>query len=464
MADDLTDKQKTIAAIKEAKRILVFSHERPDGDTLGANLALTLVLKKLGKDVFSVCSDAIPEDFKFLSALSLIKNDFAGSKDFIISLSQRSAKAAKLSYHLDGDNLRIIIVPETGNFIPKDVAFSYGEFNYDLIIILDTAKVEMLGSLYLENAEMFYKTHTLNIDHHGSNSFYADINLIEESAAATSEVIVSLIESLEGSEGKKLLDPEIATALLLGIMTDTNLFGTSNTTPKTMTVAAQLIAAGAKRDEIVDNVFKKKPIQRLKVWGKILFNMEDDQELRLVWSHLSFQEVTELGASAEDMTEAINDLLFTAREAEIALLLKEKEQGKIKGSIRSIPEIDIAEFARVFGGGGHKNAAGFEIKAENVAQAENFVLVELRKFQEQRLGDEKSDNGNIPGIQPPIESPNQSLTQPQDKLQNQSESQIKSKPWVKPEDQSQTQPQNQPQLEPQAERLKLTKHQIESGI
>lgn len=443
MPDELTDKQKTLSAIKDAGRILIFSHERPDGDTLGANLALTLVLKKLGKDVFSVCSDAVPETFNFLPNLSLIKNNFAGSKDFIISLSQRNAKAAKLSYHLEGDNLRVIIVPESGNFIPKDVAFSYGEFNYDLIIILDTAKVEMLGKLYLENAEMFYKTRTLNIDHHGSNSYYADINLIEESAAATCEVLVSLIESLEDAEKKKLMDEEIATALLLGIMTDTVMFQHAANASKTMTVAAQLIAAGARREEIVENVFKKKPISRLRVWGKILTNMRNDQKLCIIWSTINFEEIDNLGATAEDMTEAINDLLSSTREAEIALLLKEKERGKFKGSLRSIPEIDIAEFARVFGGGGHKNAAGFEIKAENITEAENFVLAELRKFQEKRAVIGSGDNQNLPEGQ----------------IENESKKYDK-----EPENQPQAQPQSQPQPEPQREKPKLAKYQIESGI
>jgi len=385
MTEELSEKQKALAAIRKADKIVIFSHQHPDGDSIGSSLALGAVLRKIDKSVSLVCSDPVPDSFQFLSDVSLIKNKFEGSKDFIISLAEREARVDKLSYKLEKGQLKIVVSPEKGNFIPKDVSFSWGDYHYDLIIILDTGDTTMLGSLYNENAEMFYKSRTLNIDHHSSNTFFAEINLVEEKASSTAEVLVSLIEALEGEMEKKLIDEDVATALLLGVMTDTNLFQNQNVSSKTLTVAAQLTAAGGRREEIVNQIFRSKPLSTLKIWGVVLSQMRLDKEHKFIWSKISLSEIEKAGASPEALTGAINDLLSNANEAEIALLLKEKEGRRIKGSLRSVSGIDVAELARFFGGGGHKNAAGFEIKDKNLAEAEEMVIAKLREFQDKRF-------------------------------------------------------------------------------
>lgn len=373
---DLTPKQQAIAAIKEAKRILVVSHSEPDGDALGSLLALSLVLEKTGKEVISVASGSILKIFAFLPNVETIKNELDGIKDFMIFLSEEHAKVARLSYKLENERLKIVISPKSGNFSPSDVNFAYGHFNYDLIIVLDSDDLERLGAIYRENTEMFYKTDLLNLDHHSSNSYFGKINWIEESASSVSEILVSLIEALESEHGK-IMDGEIATALLLGIMTDTNLFQNQATTSKSLTVAAQLIAAGADRDLIAKKVFQTHSYSTLKIWGKILSKLDSYPALGLVWSEVSKQDLDLTGADEGALILALNNLLYTTEGVKIVALFSESN-GAIKISLRSIEGFDVAEIAREFGGGGHKTAAGFEMSGLKLEEAKRLVLQRLK--------------------------------------------------------------------------------------
>lgn len=373
---DLTPKQQAIAAIKEAKRILIVSHSEPDGDALGSLLALSLVLKKTGKEVISVASGSIPKIFAFLPNVETIKNELDGVKDFMIFLSEEHAKVTRLSYKLENERLKIVISPKSGNFSPRDVNFAYGHFNYDLIIVLDSDDLKRLGAIYRENTEMFYKTDLLNLDHHSANSYFGKINWIEESASSVSEILVSLIEALESEHGK-IMDDEIATALLLGIMTDTNLFQNQAATSKSLTVAAQLIAAGADRDLIAKKVFQTHSYSTLKIWGKILSKLDSYPALGLVWSEVSKQDLDLTGADEGALTAALNNLLYTTENAKIVALFSESN-GAIKISLRSVEGFDVAEIAREFGGGGHKMAAGFEMSGLKLEEAKRLVLKRLK--------------------------------------------------------------------------------------
>jgi phosphoesterase RecJ-like protein len=241
----------------------------------------------------------------------------------------------------------------------------------------------MLGSLYDDNAEIFYETPVLNIDHHASNDYFGKVNLVEITATSTCEILVSIIESL-GQE-KSLLDEDVATALLTGITTDTGSFQNSNTTPKSFTVAAQLVAAGGRQQEIIKYVYKTKPLSTLRLWGRILAQIREDKEHKFVWSLVSLRDLEQTAAAESEIGGAIDELLTSAPEAEIILLLSEREDG-IHGSIRTIKGIDAAEIAGYFGGGGHPGAAAFQMTDIGLATAEREVISKIREYQAKRLG------------------------------------------------------------------------------
>lgn len=381
---ELTPKQQTTELIKSAQKILLLSHVNPDGDALGSLLALTLVLKKLGKEVTAVCADTLPETFQFLPGKEHLSAAFSGAKDFIVTINTGRVKVDKLGYkNLPEENkLNIVITPSGGSFKPEDVSFNYSHFKFDLIIVLDSPDLERLGPLYDNNTELFYETPVVNIDHHAGNDYFGKINWVDLTATSTAEILVSLIESL-GRE-KPLLDTDVATALLAGIIVDTGSFQNANTTPKSFTVAAQLVAAGGRQQEIIKWVFKTKTLATLKLWGKVLENIREEKEHRFVWSKLAKEDFATTGASESASSGVIDELLKTAPQIDFALLLSEKNDG-LHGSLRAAASgVDVASVAKLFGGGGHEAAAAFQLPGASLAGKQNEIISKIKEFQKSK--------------------------------------------------------------------------------
>ena len=378
---ELTPKQQTTQAISAAQKILVLTHVHPDGDALGSLIALYLVLKKLGKEVTAVAPENIPGAFSFLPNLTDLAKSFSGTKDFIITIDTSRTKVDRLGYkHYPEENkLNIVITPLAGTFRNEDVSFSYGAFKFDLIIVLDSPDLDRLGPLYDGQSSLFYETPVINLDHHAGNDFFGKINWVDLTATSTAEILVSLIESL--ARERPLIDEDIATALLTGIITDTGSFQNANTTPKSLTVAAQLVAAGGRQQEIIRHIFKTKPLSTLKLWGRILESVRLDATGKFVWAKISRADFLASGAQETETSGVIDELLKSAPGIDFVLLLSEKT-GELDGSLRSVaPGVDVSQIAKLFGGGGHEAAAGFQIPGATLATHEEEILAKIREYQ-----------------------------------------------------------------------------------
>lgn len=378
---ELTPKQQTTEQIRAAEKILVLTHFNPDGDALGSLLALYLVLKKIGKEVTAVVPETVPASFQFLPAVAELKNNYSGAKDFIISVDTRKTKVDRLGYkHLPEENkLNIIITPDQGTFEKEDVSFSYSHFKFDLIIVLDSSDLDRLGPLYDGQNALFYETPVINIDHHPGNDFFGKINWVDLTATSTAEILVALVESL--SREKPLLDEDVATALLAGIITDTGSFQNANTSPKSLTVAAQLVAAGARQQEIIKHIFKTKPLSTLKLWGRVLESVKADPEYRFIWAKVRKNDFLETGASEAETAGVIDELLKSAPGIDFAMLLAEREDS-LHGSLRATSSgVDVSAIAKMFNGGGHEAAAAFQIQNGNLVNDEKELINRIRDYQ-----------------------------------------------------------------------------------
>jgi phosphoesterase RecJ-like protein len=378
---ELSPKQQTVELIKSSQKILLLTHQNPDGDALGSLLALSLVLKNLGKEPTAVSSDPIPGVFKFLPTEPYLSQNFSGIKDFVISVNTTNVKVDKLAYkNLRSENkLNIIITPLSGTFEEKDITCSGGSFKYDLIIVLDSPDLERIGPLYDDHMEMFFETPVVNIDHHAGNDYFGKINWVDLTATSTAEILVSLIESL--SREKPLLDAEVATALLTGIIVDTGSFQNVNTTPKSFTVAAQLVAAGGRQQEIIRSVFKTKTLSTLKLWGKVLSNMIEEPASKFIWSYLTREDFVTAQAAEAESSGVIDELLKTAPGIDFALLITERADG-IHGSLRAAQVgVDVSAIAKLFGGGGHQAAAAFQMPGKTLAEVKEEILGKIREHQ-----------------------------------------------------------------------------------
>lgn len=376
---ELTPKQQALRLFEEAKNILLITHNDPDGDAVGSLLASKIVFNRLGKKVTMVAPGNLSETLNFLPHFEEIKKEVALKKEVKLLINESSGVIDSVSWRKLNEG-QIEVLLSGAQVRPEDVAVINLGFEYDLICILDTATPEMIKQIWQPNADLFYEVPTISIDHHPSNTQFAKVNLVDVTAAATAEVLISIFEAL--GKSSEIIDASVATCLLTGLMTDTMSFMNANTTPKSLTVAAQLVAAGARQPEIVRKVFKTNSLPTLRVWGRALSYIKEDRENRFIWSSLSRADFVASGADeATAATEGVIDnLLKTAEDVDFVLLIKEKPDG-VYGSLRSVSQtFDVSAIARIFGGGGHVQAAGFMIDDKKLQEVEMEIINKIRVF------------------------------------------------------------------------------------
>ncbi len=377
---ELTPKQQAIELIKQADTILLLTHKNPDGDSLGSLLALALALKKLGKKPTAISIDPTPQFLNFLPAQETLEKELNYSNDLVLHLDTSKTQIANIGYKQlpDEQKIMIVVTPKAGKFTKEDIVFPETKPEYDLVVVLDTPDLARLGSIADQFADVFYEIPVVNIDHHPGNDYFGKVNWIDLTATSTAEILVSLLESL--GAGKSLLDADIATALLTGITTDTASFQNANTTPKAFTVAAQLVAAGGRQQEIVRNIYKTKPLSTLKLWGLALSHIVENPEHHFIYSTLTRKDFEEAGAEEHESSGVIDDLLKSADGSHFVMLASEK-RGGLHVSLRSLEKgINLTEIANLFGGGGHDMAAAFEIAGGSVTKDLGMVIEKISQF------------------------------------------------------------------------------------
>ncbi len=286
--------------IKSLKSALIFSHARPDGDTIGSATALRNALISLGINADLVCDSAIPEKFSFIDGVE---------------------------YYLTPDK------------ITKE---------YDGFIAVDCSVPSMFQGAYT----LFTKNkNTFNIDHHVSNAKYAKYNYVYDNSS-NSENVYELIEAL----GVDITE-EMANSLLLGIVTDTGNFAHSNTTEKTLKCASNLVGKDANLNYIIYKMFKDQTKERAKLYARVISKMSYYLEDQMVVLVVNKSDLEECNAS-ESMTEGFIDFPMSVRGVEVAISLLEVDDKKYKISFRSKGKVNVNEIASLYGGGGHILASG----------------------------------------------------------------------------------------------------------
>ena len=390
-------------AIADAHNILLLSHAKMDGDTLGSALAMRELLEAKGKRVTVACADPAPEALQFLPGAGEYVQEASGNA-LVISVPLAGATARRIQWKTEGDTLRIFLTPGTGSFQPADVSAA-AEEDFDLIITLDVAEPKQLGSLLDTSPDLLTSAPLINIDHHRTNpSFGTAANIVDASAASTTQVLFQALPELFGENWRALVTPDVATLLLAGLITDTGSFQNANTTPQSLEVAAELVEMGARQQEIIRKLFKTRSLSALRLWGAALSKLRVDDSRRLMWSTITLNDLEEAGATEDDTEGLIDELLSGAPGVEMVLLFKERQDGTTALSARSTtPQCDCAEFAEGFGGGGHAAAAGVKLKNGQPFEVNvGELLAGARKFQAFRLGiDESAEQPPEQPEQPP---------------------------------------------------------------
>lgn len=317
-----------IKYIHGSNDFVVTSHVNPDGDNIGSTLSVYYFLKKINKNVYYVMNDEMPLNMRFL----IEEIDIINSSEF---------------KELNIENYTLITL-------------DCGDKNR--ICVDDDIKNNCIN--------------LINIDHHGSNDFYGDLNYVLAEASSTCELVYNLLVRNEEINNFKSIDKNIATALYTGLMTDTGKLTYSNTHASSFDMAKQLLICGADTQKVVQNVFGSNPFNFYKLLGESLNTLE------IINTKVAIMMVTEDMLKKYNIDfKDIDGIVPYARDienVEIGILLKEKSNNEIKVSLRSKAYADVSRVAKSFGGGGHIRAAGCTIN-DSIENAKTKILEEALK-------------------------------------------------------------------------------------
>jgi len=327
--------QQIVDAIHARKRFVISSHSRPDGDSIGSQLAAAYALQALGKNVTIVNADQAPPPLM----------QFPGVPEITIA-SQVEVE-------------------------PGDDAAA---------IIMECSDLSRTGVTGLDR---FF---VINIDHHPGNTSYGQLNWFDATAAACGELVFDLVRALGAP-----LTREVATHIYVAILTDTGSFHYSSISPRTFDICRETLEAGVDPVMVARNVYDSNNMGRLKLFGSVLSAMQIDQSGRIAIVYLDHEMAREAGGTYED-TEGIINLPLTVKEIQAVVFFKQSEGEEYRVSMRSKGNIDVGAVAKEFGGGGHKNAAGCTVtgpidglqkvfieKIEGAIELQNGRIAELQK-------------------------------------------------------------------------------------
>ena len=292
--------EKAAALLLEHDNILILMHKSPDGDTIGSGYALCLALRKAGKKAQAICSDHIPAKYGYI----------------------------------------------TDSIEPQD-------FEPDFIVSADIAAPQLFG----DKLEVYKDSVDLCIDHHGSNTKFAKYRHVEPNAASCAEIVARLIPLL-GTE----IDASIADALFTGISTDTGCFKFRNTSADTFRAAAEMIDRGARNYLISTLMFDTKSKAQLELEKRAIETIDYRMDGKIAIITLTTEMMKSTGAD-ESETEYIVSLPRQIEGVMAGVTIKQKGERLCRISVRASDGVDASEICRLFGGGGHKGAAGCSIEA-----------------------------------------------------------------------------------------------------
>lgn len=342
----LSIKEQIFKQIEKATRILITFPSDWNGDDVASSLALYLTLKKIGKEVEIVSAPSIKNKvWNFLPGGNDIGDSLINLRKFIVSLNISQAKIDQIKYAIEDKVLNFIISPKEGWFNSDDVSTSASGFRFDLIITIGVSDLESLGKIYDTNVEFFYKTTIINVDNRASNEEFGQINYLDVNSVSNSEIIFELLEDKNAEQ----LDENIATCLLAGIISKTKNFKNINLTPDTLLKTSKLINLGARREEIIDNLYRSRDFKTLKLWGKILSNLNSAANGLLIWSSIKKEDFLESGASEDSILDIIDELIINIPEAKIITIIFEKiDAPENKAIIYSVGSIDSKELLKEY--------------------------------------------------------------------------------------------------------------------
>jgi len=320
--------EKILDLIESSQRILITSHRDPDGDSIGSQLALDGFLRSLAKTTRIVNQGCLPLRYVFLDPQKRIENF---------------------------------------NSVPKEKNFN---FKPGVVFVLECPSLDRLGEVKkIVPAE----SRLINIDHHPDNEMFGTLNYVDPKAPAVGEMIYSLLK-----EYGFAISPMMANQIYAAILTDTGRFGYSNASARCLSNCAELITLGADPKILTEKIYFNHSLAFLRLLGTILRRLEVKNGGKTCSVTIDRNLLSEFGVNHKEIEGIVDYSLFLGG-VEIGLLFTETEKGETKVSLRSHNAFDVSKLAKIFGGGGHKNAAGCTLNYD-LAKAKKVIFDQILKF------------------------------------------------------------------------------------
>jgi len=321
------DSKKLLKELKKAKRILINVHRSPDQDGIGSALSFYEFLESKGKELKVICPSDLTKEHTFLPHAEVIEK----------------------------------------------IDFSSFDFDqWDILLCLDSANWGMVsGGLDIKMPEI----KMLLIDHHVTSERFAKVNIVDDKVSSTCELVYLLFK-----KWKIKLSRDICQNLLAGIICDTGVFEYPNTSSQTLGIVKELMDKGANKNEIVEKVYRNYPFNKLKLWGKILEDMQFDKENKFVYSAVSYESYKEYGEPVSAKETSASMFCPIIDGADFGMVMIEEDKEKLTVSFRSKKDFDVSRLAKDLDGGGHRLAAGATITGEEFPKAVNKVIKVAMKY------------------------------------------------------------------------------------
>lgn len=339
--------QTILKNIAEAKRVAIALPSQLTVDMLCAAVALQTVISTRSENpasaaIFSASAEvpALP----FLKNTAQIHRELSGRTELTIKVSTRNAQPGELRYEKGDDGLLIFIKPSSGQFLEHDVSVLPAAGNFDLVIILGAANFEQLGTVYRGNTKLFFETPNINIDINPDNEYYGTVNFVSITSSSLSETVFDIIEKLPNA-----LDNEtVSTSLLAGIISQTSSFRDPKTTPMALQKASRLVASGAKQQDIIQHLFKTKPLPLLQLWGRALARITAQPDKKALTAIVTASDLEKTKVQPESLPIILRDIIEMVTGYSLFALLAEMPSGATQILLAGLPYENISQTVKQF--------------------------------------------------------------------------------------------------------------------
>ncbi len=365
--------------IIESNKILICLPHHSSFDEIFSALALAHTISKikpLSPDI--ICEKLLKtKDEPKFEELKNIKNILPPLKNLIIRADLKNTQLKEFTYDIkEGNVLEIQLEPKSGSFDDVEVTHSTSEYKYDLIITLSVTDLGTLGNVFKYAPDFFYNTTKINIDYHIQNTNYGQINIIKPFNISVSEIVYDLINILSEEFVK---DKKVATYLLLGIMNKSHGMQNPNLNPPTLQKISNLLQTGVDIAEINKILYHNKSINTLKLWGRILARLKEHENLKLIYSVVSYDDFLKTNTDPSDIPEIIDEFMTTHSNSNLMMVIWQYKEENVQGIIKSNTHQNTLQLLAEFSPEGGSSYTKFTLNTKNLLEAESVIIKTLEE-------------------------------------------------------------------------------------